>query len=286
MKTNVLCIGHVCHDKTDHGFNLGGTVSYAALLAVQLGANTEIITSAGTDFKFEQCLKNEGIKIYNFPSHATTCFENIQTPEGRHQFLHSRAESITEDAVTSFPISPPQIVHLGPIANEVGPTLSSLFTACTIGFSIQGWLRKWHNNGKVYTAQQPWALLKGVEIVFASDEDLNHDDIPVQDILAHTQILVLTKGNNGAYVMTKNKKYYFPSYPVKVGDTTGAGDVFALSFLWSYHHHKSLSNACIFAHSAASLLVEGGGINQLPSSHKINERVMAYRALFLLEAKS
>ena len=47
MKTNVLCIGHVCHDKMDNGYKLGGTVSYASLFAAQLGGNTEIITSAG-----------------------------------------------------------------------------------------------------------------------------------------------------------------------------------------------------------------------------------------------
>ncbi|MFN8318075.1 MAG: PfkB family carbohydrate kinase [Saprospiraceae bacterium] len=283
MKTNVLCIGHVCHDKMDNGYKLGGTVSYASLFAAQLGGNTEIITSAGADFKYEQRFKDAGIKVFNFPCPSTTCFENIQTPEGRQQFLHSRAENISEGVVMSFPFTQPQIVHLGPIANEVSPALSSLFTGSTIGFSIQGWLRKWHDNGKVYTANQPWAMLKGIDVVFASDEDLSHDDKAVHYILAHTKNLVLTKGDKGAFIFTNNKKYYFPSYPTKVVDTTGAGDVFALCFLWSYHHDQSLSKACIFAHSAASILVEGHNINHLPTIDEINQRLNEYRSLFHLE---
>lgn len=44
-----LVIGHVCKDVTPAGFRLGGTVTYAALMARNLGARAGILTRASKD---------------------------------------------------------------------------------------------------------------------------------------------------------------------------------------------------------------------------------------------
>ena len=63
--------------------------------------------------------------------------------------------------------------------------------------------------------QSAVAMLKGIDVVFASDEDLSHDDKTVHYILAHTKNLVLTKGDKGAFIFTNNKNITSP-YPTKL----------------------------------------------------------------------
>ena len=58
-------------------------------------------------------------------------------------------------------------------------------------------------------ANQPWAMLKGIDVVFASDEDLSHDDKAVHYILAHTKNLVLTKKGDKGHLYLQIIKYYF-----------------------------------------------------------------------------
>ena len=49
----VVCLGHACHDQVKEGYHPGGTVTYASLLAKNLGAEVAVITSTGPDFLFQ-----------------------------------------------------------------------------------------------------------------------------------------------------------------------------------------------------------------------------------------
>lgn len=282
MQTPLTCIGHACHDLHKEGVKLGGTVSYAAAFGTALGAQTQVITSFGEDFQFIDVFEKAGIKWYNLPSVLTTCFQNTQGVHGREQMLSGRAASITREFVAQCSLPQNGIVHLGPIANEVEPSIALLFPNCTVGFSIQGWLRKWTDDGKVYTQTRDWQPLNAVQLVFASEEDINFDEKIASEIAANAPIFVLTKGNKGAVVYYQNNIQYFPSFPVKEVDTTGAGDVFALGFLWSFHHNKDIKTACIFAHSLASLLVEGHTLQTPPNSEQIANRIRQYESKFNL----
>ncbi|TKC12220.1 carbohydrate kinase [Pedobacter polaris] len=48
------------------------------------------------------------------------------------------------------------------------------------------------------------------------------------------QIICLTVGEKGAYVLQENKLYHHKGYKVKVADTVGAGDSFLATFVASY----------------------------------------------------
>lgn len=282
MQTPLTCIGHACHDLHKEVVKLGGTVSYASIFGSILGAQTQVITAFGDNFQFINVFKDAGIELHNLPSDSTTCFQNTQGIHGREQILFSRASTITHEFVSKCQIHEKGIVHLGPIANEVAPSIASLFPNCTVGFSIQGWLRRWKDNGLVYTESRDWKLLKDVQIVFASEEDINFDLNIATEIASHVSIFIVTKGNNGAEVYCQNEVSFFPSFPVKEAGTTGAGDVFALGFLWSFHHSGDISKASIFAHSLASLLVEGHDLVSPPKSEQIANRIHEYKLKFNL----
>ncbi|HOY11516.1 MAG TPA: PfkB family carbohydrate kinase, partial [Saprospiraceae bacterium] len=62
-------------------------------------------------------------------------------------------------------------------------------------------------------------------------------------------------------------------------DTVGAGDVFSTAFLVNYAQQKDLDQACIFANCAASYIVEGSGLDNLPTLEMIEARVGKYLLL-------
>lgn len=280
MQSQLICIGHTCHDLLKDGVKLGGTVSYASIFGIALGAQTQIITSFGDDFQFKHVFDEAGIKCFNLPSAFTTRFQNTQGRHRREQVISNRAANISNEFVTQYTFPKSGIVHLGPIANEVEPSIAKLFPGCTVGLSIQGWLRSWDDHGIVFTEQRDWQKLQNIQLVFASEEDLDFDEKRASEIASHVPILVLTKGNKGADVYFQNDVHFFPSFPVKEVDTTGAGDVFALGFLWSFHQTNNVKTACIFAHSLASLLVEGHTLSNPPNREQINNRVVQYKLHF------
>ena len=54
MNIDYLCIGHCCYDKVNNKTILGGTVSYAAILANAWGINAAVLTSVGKDFHWRK----------------------------------------------------------------------------------------------------------------------------------------------------------------------------------------------------------------------------------------
>ena len=57
------------------------------------------------------------------------------------------------------------------------------------------------------------------------------------------EIVVLTKGTLGSYVVTKNETSFKPTPVVDVADTVGAGDSFTAAFVAALLHSQSISDA-------------------------------------------
>lgn len=73
------------------------------------------------------------------------------------------------------------------------------------------------------------------------------------------QYLLLTKGKLGAEVYTKTESFFHEAIDVKVKDTTGAGDTFNTSFLYSILSGFNASSAIRFAsYAAASAITQEG----------------------------
>ncbi len=81
----------------------------------------------------------------------------------------------------------------------------------------------------------------------------------VVDILGSLpgRVAIVTKDVDGAYaaetVSRRKKLYHIPAIPVKVADTTGAGDAFSGAFAASYYSSGSLQEALKAATAAAAL---------------------------------
>ena len=90
------------------------------------------------------------------------------------------------------------------------------------------------------------SLLQGyASMVFCNQEEaftLLQTDVTQEavDIMSKwTETVVLTLGANGAIISHLGQTYYIDPFPIRVEDTTGAGDAFAAGFLFGMTHEFS-----------------------------------------------
>ena len=281
IKPTYLCIGHCCHDLLNKKNILGGTASYSSIAASKLGAIAAILTSVGSDFEFYDIFKNNNIDFHAKKADKTTVFENIYDESSqRMQYLHARAAILFPRDVPKKWLKTP-IVQFCMIADEVDFSVLKCFPNSLKGATIQGWLRQWDSVGKISPKPMDWAQLSALDIVIMSDADIAGFESALPSIISAVKIIVMTQGAQGATVFYKGQMAHFPSYPVVEIDSTGAGDVFAAAFLIKYAETQDVAQAAAYAHTAASFVVEGVGIQNLKAMEAIQERFEKYKTQFL-----
>jgi sugar/nucleoside kinase (ribokinase family) len=264
-----LAIGHATRDLLpDGGWQLGGTVTYAALTAQRLGLRAGIVTSGPPDLLDALREALPGVDISPVPSDEATTFENIYTNGYRRQFLRGRASALVLEHVPSS-WRTPEIVLLAPLAQEVDPSLAGAFPDALVAATPQGWLRRWGADGLVSPCPLGEAerALPALDALILSVDDLR-DEAEVQ-IVPWTDVVplvVVTDGRHGASLLRgRTSKEHFAAYPMRELDPTGAGDVFAAAFLWNLHVTGDPRAAMTFAHQVAGLSIEHRGMSGIPT---------------------
>ena len=228
-----LVIGHITKDiVTDGLFTIGGTVTYAATTACNLGQRTAIVTRADSSLNLSH-LEERGICILRLSSSETTTFQNIYLDGTRLQYIRAVAPNITSNDV------PPawrraRIVHLGPLTQELPSSIVRCFPGALVGVTPQGWMRHWGADGLVHPTA--W---EGVDEVMAtahvlvySIQDVAGDEGLIRHYGSLARIMVVTQGARGATVYCKGQRpRHFPAFVTVEVDPTGAGDVFCAAYL-------------------------------------------------------
>ena len=264
-----LIIGHLTRDLTPDGPRLGGTASYASLTARALGLRVGILTAC------EDCLSapeldGNGIRIVGMRSDITTTFENIQTPTGRVQYLHSLAPTIDLSMVPE-PWRNTPIVHLGPIAREVDPMLARAFSSSFVGLTPQGWMRSWDETGRVHFSEWPEAsfVLSNSNAAVFSIEDVQGNENIIEEMVSASRVLVVTEGDNGARVYWNGDLRRIRPPQMSEVDPTGAGDIFAASFFFRLNATRDPWEAARFATQLASASVTRLGLKGVPTEEDV-----------------
>jgi 1D-myo-inositol 3-kinase len=281
---DIVILGHICQDlQSDGSYRLGGTVTYASLLAHNLGLKIGIATSAPDIVIANLTELIPHLNIVSIHTASATIFENIYTETGRQQYVRDQASPITIDII------PPQwytspLILFGPVANEIPSNIPPLFTNnfCRAA-TPQGWLRDWDDSGKVQPV--PWKdaehILSYLDLLVLSHEDLSiavGTKDPLETIAYWaTQIpyLALTNGKKGAHIWCKERTPWLsPAFSVNEVDPTGAGDIFATAMLIALWMSKgNIDYAVRFAHAAASFVVQAPGITGIPSRDEVESRI-------------
>ena len=250
---------------------MGGTVTYAAIAAQRLGMCTRMLTSGvARDLVIDELLS---IEVVCRPSERTTTFENRYRAGHRQQRILAIAEPLTLDGL------PPawahsDVVHLGPVVHEVAPDMVNAFPHALVGITPQGWLRAWDGAGIVTPRNWPDArqTLAAADVVVMSEEDVGERHL-LRDYVRWTRLLILTVGKRGAIVYHEGREVRVPAYAVREVDPTGAGDVFAATFLVRLHETGDAIEAARYANCAASFVVERSGTAGIPTREAVEQRL-------------
>jgi sugar/nucleoside kinase (ribokinase family) len=174
------------------------------------------------------------------------------------------------------------VVLLGPVAGEIDDALAAAFTGSLIGAGAQGWLRRIRPDTQVRPVPPArWdaaPVLRHTAALFLSDEDVLPGEAPaaLKRWGAMVDILAFTRGYNGADVGLRGRWRHIEAFPAHPVDLTGAGDVFAAGFLIRFHETGDPWEAARFASCAASIAVEGIGIEGIPDRRQVEERLRAH----------
>ncbi len=275
MAVTFLSVGHFCYDVSPNGYILGGSASYSTLTARNLGHHARAVTAVSANFDQLNPLL-DGIQTVYRDSPETTIFDNLYDENGRRQqFVLGAARELKQADVPSEWCTS-NIVYLCPIADEVSADLVHRFGKHTlIGATPQGWLRQWDKSGKVEAKR--WAtaedILPCIDVLILSDEDVRAYPDELEKYIRLVPITVLTQGARGATLFQNGTRLESKAYPATEIDPTGAGDVFATSFLIDYYQNRSIERALNFAHCVASFAVEGIGTSGIPELAQVMLRL-------------
>ena len=167
----------------------------------------------------------------------------------RYRFYErgTAAPGLTPDAALSALPDQVDYLHVGTLGLTLEPVATALeavvaHLADSALIMVDPNIRPWViSDPSAYRARLA-RVLSGSHVVKVSEEDLAwlHGDLPpvegVRALLAHGPTLgLLTRGPNGALVVTRTAEVAVPAPRAKVVDTIGAGDAFGGGFLarWS-----------------------------------------------------
>lgn len=264
-----LVIGHLTCDITPTGNRLGGTAAFAALTARALGMRVGIVTAWGEDIPLGPL---RHFPIVNFPTERSTTFENINTSEGRVQLIHHAAPNLGINLIPD-PWRNAAIVHLGPVAQEVEPTLVRSFPAALLGITPQGWLRAWDAKGRVFSSEWPESafVLNRAGATVVSLEDLDGDESRIEEMAASCHILAVTEAQEGSRLFWNGDVRRFRAPKVKFVEDTGAGDIYAAAFFTRLFTTRDPWEAARFATQLAAYSVTRPGLEAIPTLDEIEE---------------
>jgi len=304
-KFDVVALGEILIDMTYAGKsesgqtlfeqNPGGAPANVLSAVKRLGGEVAFIGKVGDDMHgrfLRETLKKEEIctdgVIVDDSVFTTLAFVNIDE-KGDRSFSFARKPGadtcLSADEVKKELIENTTIFHVGSLSLTDEPvksaTLKSLELAKSLGKIISydpNWrapLWKSEEEGK----KEMRSIIPYIDIIKISDEETklltdleNEVDASAALIEQGVKIVIVTMGEKGALVRTKEGYITCSAQNVKAVDTTGAGDAFMGSFLWNVaklgRSEISLKEAESFADFsnkvAAWCVGRRGAINAMP----------------------
>ncbi len=257
--------------------SLGGNAYNIAYGLTLLQISSALIASVGND-ELSQYIVNTIAE-----SHINTDHIDISEDSGINQstILSLSGERVvlsyhTPKNYNSIQIPEADWLYITSLSHGCEPLLESVITENIphrIAFNPGSYLLKNHLD-LIHN------LIPKIEIIFVNKEEAQYiinnfeeESIPnlIQAIhILGIPIIVLTDGNNGAYVSTENTILYLPSRSVTVAETTGAGDAFAAAFLASFIQSDNISQSLIWGIiQSSAVLREVGSVNGLLSLEEL-----------------
>ena len=271
MSLQALIVGHIVKDIRADGWAPGGGALYAAAQASKLGVEAAVVTACDGDIEPADLVP--GVEWHVLRVDQAITFENAYTGGVRTQRVLSTADAIRlRDVPEAWRWAP--VVLLTPVLHDIDPAMPAALASpdTLLGVGAQGWLRRLDGDRVLpgaFDSEPPW--LRG-DAVFVSEEDLV-DAEAVEAWRRRVTTVVLTRGRTGYTFWDRAGRHDLSAVPACERDPTGAGDVFATAYLVRYSEtHDALASAR-FAAAAASISVEGAGVDSVGGREQIEARL-------------
>ncbi len=274
-----LVVGHITVDLLPDGTPvLGGTALYSALTAARFGLRTAMITRGnftrhGEDITQALNRYAEEIEIILQSAEQPTVFTNVAAAGRRVQTIHSWAGRIDLSGI------PPQwrsaeIIHLGPVAQEIDPRQSGRLSPTFLGVTPQGWMRHWppsqHGLVTLGPLRLPTEVLSRIDamVVNAEEQPLARDQI---DAVGTRGLVAITRGPLSSQILDRGRFIEVQSFPSRMIDDAGAGDVFASTLFILRAQHEPTSTAGRMASAAAGMRIRQQGLEGIPTREAVED---------------
>ena len=291
---DIVVVGAASRDRVANdprGWRLGGAVSYAALTIARLGLRVGALVGADAEAAAAHeldLLREAGAEVVIVPLDSGPVFDNIEEPAGRRQVAHAHATPLPLAALpASWRRAPAWL--LGPVAGELSEDWARVPTGeALVAIGWQGLLRDVRAGHHVRrVAPGPSALLERADLVAVSGTDFG-PDTPIDQVagwLRPGATLLVTGGARGGLAAEVGpdglrRVHHYPALrPDRALDATGAGDVFLASVLAARAKPQLVGGRIaqrydlLLGAAAASLLVEGPGLDGVPDREAIRRRM-------------
>ncbi len=254
---------------------LGGPAAYCGFTAKNMKFDVDLHTKVGPDFKFKQDLESKGIflsqdSISNIP---TTRFLLKIFGTERELYLKTKCDQI------EFGSSDADGFIISPVFDEVPEeTLDKIREDSDfLLLDPQGYLRRTDDGGKIYLEKTLLDIAKVSAIKTDPDEAFYLTGLRGKDAMLALQKKgvkhVLYTDKQDITMLVKDRLYYLHIPNMKIGDTTGIGDIFCAAFACSYLKEKDSLWAICFAVGAtqAALETKATGLAKIPSGGAIQQ---------------
>jgi sugar/nucleoside kinase (ribokinase family) len=275
-----VAIGHITVDLLPDGSPvLGGTALYAALTAARFGLRAAVLTRgnfAAAEPQISAALQEFAgeIEIIVQSAANTTVMENVTVASQRRQEVHAWAGPIDLNGLPPHWRSA-QIVHLAPVVQEIEARQVGRLSPGYLGATPQGWMRKWSKarNGLVSLERLrlPSEALSRIDALVLSvhEQSQARDEI---EAVGKRGLVAITRGPEPAQIIDRGRSIEVPSYPVRIIDDTGAGDVYAATlFIMRAEHESVAASARMAAASAAVRISSAVGPEGVPTREQVHE---------------
>ena len=219
----------------------GGPANTAKALA-RLGFDTYFIDGISADAYGEQAraeLLSDGVKLdYALSSKNPTCLATVTLDENgsaSYDFLiEGTATFEFNESWLPDPSHPPAVLHIGTLATIVEPGATNLFNwaksvKAPLVFDPNIRSSVVSDRTRYQRIVEKWATISSV--IKMSDDDLAwlYPEMDFRSsaenfITEQTQLVIVTKGENGIDGFTQDGEVSVPGVKVEVVDTVGAGD--------------------------------------------------------------
>ena len=243
-----LQLGQVEPGQQTGAKRVGGPPTYIVRgIPIDSQLTIQVVTSISKNYLpwFDFLMKR--VILHNIPTQTSTEFSFDPEDMYEDMLLLHQATSLTTT-------TPGDLALLSPVMHEIPITLLPKIKEVTseIWIDMQGFMRTLTGGRKVKISRPPQALVNSLTLVsllkFSWEEALTilQDKLPPKKALLKlrevfpSQKLIVSAGEHGAYYLNDHDEPFQIKYdaPVKVKDTTGAGDSFMGGLSSSYLSFK------------------------------------------------